>query len=1821
MKCTAKILTIITAFAAFTGFFSGCSSLFENIYNDDGTEKTGDDSLKPVASTNLEIDSGLVVIKNTDTAHNQITYSEEQSVYFVGAVPEGYEDYDVTYENGTNVTLLGKDDPVQFRCYTNDIHAVVTWSAVQTWKYVPETETCTFEDSDGNEITYSGIKGQYPQKLDEETEVNLVKVKSSDGSIVQADLPYGVTVVTCRVTADDDNYYSEYKIVLTKEYVITLADSSDESNVTDHGLVVLKATDPSRNAINYSSTVFNYEIGDSTGADTSLDLTGRDDPVVFKCYLLDDNAELAWKAVQTKKYVPVWDDNKGGVTDQYLEDLETPVEFSFINCDETYSGTSPYMQYISEENTSLRTDLPYGVTEVYATVTAYNTDEQGNLSEFVSQYKITLTKRYIITTASSSDTSAGDSGLVVMANGKDGNLINYSSTVLNYTVQNLTGANDPVNIRFYPEEPDYTVTSWTAVQTQEYVSKITEVENGSVTYTIQTAGEFKDLEQNTDLIEAGSLEVTETEGSSSGCTVLLGDLPYGTTVVTVTATSLDDEDSSTTYTVTLMKKRVSTKINIISSGSENLSTVTDNGLVVLSAEDDYSLNHISFDPDVTEYPLTVDASDNGTDGMKFRCYLADTDADLTWTVIQTKEFETVTSETTVTDDITGETYTQEYVSGQSETECANIIEYESTSDGINNEIAAMIPYGVTKVTATITSGGEETSTYSIILTRNIYDSSSSAGGNYSLLESLDVTIINSSDEEEAAAVLSPAFSPDVTTYTLTVDETADKLSIEAIAEAMGAEISDAAVITKYGTVPGTDGLTVELVGGKTRISFTVTDETGISRTYSIYVEKPEDGDTTLSSIIYTLEAGFANGVKGFTFDSSYSGSTESAAAKYAMTLSADSRVDVTELEFTAVPTNKRTSAWYGVSSSATELPEEWSSVFTKTSQASSALSQSVTLGDENTAAITRVLWIKTVSDEYYHRTSSGYESSKRADTTYHKVEITKAGDANTNLTALVVRATYETLGTNGEYNVSKILNLTSTADVAYTAAAKTVNVTTFADKLEFFVRPLDKDAPVYYTAVNTEHKNDSENTSFTGYAPEAVTLTEVDGECEYLADGSDGYYTFTLGQVSGGTGSVLDLPNGTTTVKICGITYKFVKPDLSTVSYGVKSSGSGGEGVYTPWTYYIYLPNTVSSLKMNLTTNQQNESIEVESCVQTADVNGTAVTESQDAGWTLHHYDVTEGENIVKWLINIGNASESIDGYNYVNGGNTLATELPVGTTTLKFKVSNGGSAGSSYQEYVYYIIRASDSESRLNSLSFAGTVPSAFASDWAAGMTGSTYYYLASTKAYAVDAGTLKVAAQAVSSGASVKITMRHSNGTDISADDDSITAASWTDETTVADGIYSVSYSHTMSGDDAGTLLFTVYVESEDGSSSRKYYMVVHVEADKTAQLNSLRIIQNGSDEDADSDNRTILGSSFSPETYTYTDLSASLNYIGSIIITPVKYSKATITETSLTMNGTDIVSDGSASVSDGVYTIPYDFYINNMGTTITVTYTVQAQDVSVEPVTYTASFDIPSYTVITETYKYTTTSEYSYEVPSEFEKGLGYRFGSVISDSSSPFVGKFGGIDIVGSSTLTSSDPVWYESSFGASGLQFVINIDGTNYGVQLNEEGVSEKFYKFSSSLVDVSECTGEEIPDVTLEVVPSFVYEGDTPYLQLTLNLTNNTGKEVLLGGAIDTLVGTLDESTDADNDSVEVVETNSGFTMNGKEYAFAVCLKNAYNVTDADNIWYGTYDGGSFINNMFDSSAESGLSSGEDSAATFSWNLGSDVSYSKTIRFTMGASE
>ena len=395
-KNIRKIAAIIicgTAALAETVVLSACSNLFENIFNEDGSQKTGDDSLLPRDSSNTDITSGLVVIKNTDRSHNQITYDESQKIYFVGSVPDSYNDFTADYTNGSRQTLVGKDDPLEFRCFVNDSHAKVTWTAVQTWAYTAGQTVEKTSDSEGNEVVYKRLISQTAEKLASEKEVSLVKVNVEGADAVEADLPYGVTVVTCSVLSDDGAYKSEYTIVLTKKYTINVADSSNASNVTDHGLVVIKQTAPDRNAIEYSSTSYEYEVGDSSGVDTSLDLTGRDDPVVIKCYLLDEDAELDWSARWIKKYVPLWDSDSsdGGVVDQSLVILDSPVDFDFVKKDESYTKTNPFMRYLGESNEILSSDLPYGVTEVCARITAYNEDVNGELVPYVNEYKITLT--------------------------------------------------------------------------------------------------------------------------------------------------------------------------------------------------------------------------------------------------------------------------------------------------------------------------------------------------------------------------------------------------------------------------------------------------------------------------------------------------------------------------------------------------------------------------------------------------------------------------------------------------------------------------------------------------------------------------------------------------------------------------------------------------------------------------------------------------------------------------------------------------------------------------------------------------------------------------------------------------------------------------------------------------------------------------------------------------------------------------------------------------------------------------------------------------------------------------------------------------------------------------------------------------------------------------------------------------------------------------------------------------------------------------------------------------------------------------------------
>ena len=92
------------------------------------------------------------------------------------------------------------------RCFVNDINAKIQWSLVQTWAYVPEYEIKTTRDLDGNEVVYQGIKSQKAKKLDSSVEVNYTVQKSNTTSFLFSNLPYGVSVATCKVIADDEQY-------------------------------------------------------------------------------------------------------------------------------------------------------------------------------------------------------------------------------------------------------------------------------------------------------------------------------------------------------------------------------------------------------------------------------------------------------------------------------------------------------------------------------------------------------------------------------------------------------------------------------------------------------------------------------------------------------------------------------------------------------------------------------------------------------------------------------------------------------------------------------------------------------------------------------------------------------------------------------------------------------------------------------------------------------------------------------------------------------------------------------------------------------------------------------------------------------------------------------------------------------------------------------------------------------------------------------------------------------------------------------------------------------------------------------------------------------------------------------------------------------------------------------------------------------------------------------------------------------------------------------------------------------------------------------
>ena len=1269
--------------------------------------------------------------------------------------------------------------------------------------------------------------------------------------------------------------------------------------------------------------------------------------------------------------------------------------------------------------------------------------------------------------------------------------------------------------------------------------------------------------QSTEKLEK-AVSVKYKAQTQSAASFITADLPYGVIVATCKVIA-DDAQYTSEYKIILTKKYVDRK------------------LMVFGAQDK-TLNKISFDPLQNEYEID-DIAELDND-MTFQCYLSDSDKKVEWKAKKVKEFEYKISEYSkeIVDPVLGTKgkVNYKYISGQTEKACDEDVECRSSdSEEFDaNEILIEIPIGITEVTATIHSDipGEEPTVYTIRLRHNLVNETVSekefeeslekgeAIGEYSQLEDLKIEIINDENKEESTAKLEPEFSPSITTYTLTVDEDADEINIEAIAVSEDAEISDPVVVTKYGKVPAVEGMNISLVGGTSRITFTVTDETSVSRTYTIYVEKPEDGDTTLESLDITPAVGFENGLSlANAFDSTYKGGSESCSAKYNMTLSADSRKDVSEVKFMAKPHSKRTIVSYGVSDSSDIIPSNWSDGFNK----SDVKEQSVVVGDDEVSTIiNKVLWIKTVSDEYYHINANGYEATKRADTTYHKILLSKAGDKNQEITALVIDATYE----DGSINeINSQVSKTKVAAEVKDEIFEIDTITTFADVIELYFRPLDKDAKITYSVENVEDNVTTDLKSIS-------KLEKITGSCDKLADSSTEYYKLTIGSIEKGVNSKNDLPRGVTILKLCNRTYTFKKPDLKNVSYKV-GLGNGE----LKWDNYIYLKYDEDTVVMNLTTQQQNQILSVESYEHILGPNDKALGEG-DKSSAVKSVIIQNTTNLTSWT-------------------NTV-TDIPEGTTRVEIKVTNEKASDIKY----FYIVRAGSTETRLKTLMFDDKTPEAFKSDWQEGMTNESYTYNIA-KPVNVEAGKKVLKFAPLYSEAYItfeKYQYKNANLTD--ADD-----SSWKLCETKSGKISEFEENFTLENVDVNegtSIKYTIKVSTEEGEEATHIYnVIIHLEADKTAQLNALTIIQKG---ETDELNRTILSNDFDPEDFDYPNLSASLNYCGDIVITPTKYEKATIVRTELKCDGEEISSSTSSEITmdaDGRITIPYDVYSKKLGSTYSVSYEVQAQDTSVKTKTYTAEFEIPEYKVITETLKTSVSKDLTFEVPAQVTGGLGYRFGSVITDATHKAKGLFGGIDIAGSS----DGETWYESSFGGSGFQFVLNIDGKDYWAKLDAEGKLSAVYSYDGNKLPEAAVIPEGID---FGVVPQFVVENEEQYLELKFVVTNQNEKSVKLGAAIDTLIGTIEESSKASNDSVTVKATNNGFTMQGKEYSFSLILQNAYGVDDVTEFWYGPYASGNFLLNVF-KNKKSSLEPNEDSAASFYWDIGEEKESSKTIRIFM----
>lgn len=1473
-------------------------------------------------------------------------------------------------------------------------------------------------------------------------------------------------------------------------------------------------------------------------------------------------------------------------------------------------------------------------------------------------------------TAKTGDTSLADTGA-------DRSIINKGLVVIKSTVPSRNQIAYTVSQKeYYVGENDYLTTDYTNGTTDCVTNNDTTVtvkcipndKHATVTnWTVEEiySAEWQETTKSDTFIKletGASVSYLVEKNSDNKIIIITSDnLPYGTTKVTSTVTA-DDTYYTETYVVYITKKH--SGITLKTSSNTDIT----HGLVVIKKTEP-TINQITPTEGQNAYCVGTDVNviTDNTNGSEinlceaddpelFKCYLPDANSSITWSVIQTHE-DVVTSTSSSTTEVvsvggTNYTYTKTtYTTTETITSLPTPNDYtgriaytnsEGGTAGSSNAGAASntvntigtkefmtidLPYGVTVVTATVkTDDGSYTNEYKItLIKKHVTFTESGETVSPARLTGLTITPINDTGSDTPSNTLSPEFTPGTFIYTYKVDEFTDELELVPTGE-NGVTVSNVTIKNKKGTNPDAPYTTgVMLPNEDCEIDVTVTKD-GYTSTYYIFVDKTDVGDTALATLIpinaTTEKTGVAGGLSSINLntadqgraDATSAAGTTNAKGEYELFASADNRVDVTSIKFTATPKIKYNTIDYAVvdGDAYTLDPQSvtWESLYTNSSVSSASLSP------KDTSKFNyKTIWFRVTTRKYMHTIG---DTEKTADVAYHVVKVTKPGTGNYNLTALKVATAYEQ---NYEIDNSLYDNLSEASGTVYKTieSGYTIekDVDTYLDQITLYFRTLDKignDATtnISVTAENTV-PDGSGLTKETSTNRETTIKNGADDTYFYLSDVTTEiisgltYYKCVIGEVNSSSDCKGDIPDSTTTItiKVSGETaaiIKVTKPNQnsSTMDGLGDFIGTGRYGYYKDQEYWIYVGSDVDSQKVSLSTAQTGTALSITSCLKTNEVDGTEVTNNNFVTYNLTAASATTSSDKTHYVLYVGD----LNGKTNQNTGNNF-TKLPEGTTSTVIKATSAN--GTAAQNYILHIVKCANTESRLSAFTFGGTTLTDGSAEWTKDTATNTSY-------------TSKVTAPSFSAISATPLDSEATVSIDSYASDTEITS---TTINALSDSDW-ISVSKGTAGKtcdvEAGTYekeynVYRITCTAQDNSTKTIYYVYRTYLKDTECSLIALKVAQYVTG-NSGTYSLILNKQNISSETsYEYTADETNPNYKGSIIVTPTMTSSySTIAVTSVEAAGTDkmyskLQDTAYSTTNTGIVTIAYNEYKSY--NYLNVTYSVQAEDTTISPKKY--SIVVPTGSFTTVSCSTTLVSEKSYSVggKSESKYMIAYRFGSYRTDGIYRKIEgtqDYEGIDIIGTCNAKSSKPTWAATAFSLSGWLYCLNIDGTTTWLTVDSNG------KVTCG-------------DITLTITPTIAYAGTqtdaVPYLTLKHTVTNNGTKAhtVKLGAMCDTFVDTVENATTTGthSDGVAIQTTDYGFYMKNAGYYFHMYLKNCVGVDDVTTLWSGEYQTstGEEAAHVFDSATATSVT---DSAADYSWTLGSIAakgSVSKSIRMSL----